>query len=169
MRSTAFKETEFPLVLNAETAADLMTANPISLRATATVRQSVALLIDRGFSAAPVIDRAGRPVGVLSRADLLVHDRERVEYVAAVPDYYERTELKTAQGELLTGFEVENVDTTTVEEMMTPVVFSVTPDTPARQVVARMIALKVHRLFVVDSNGALIGVISAMDVLRFLQ
>ena len=35
---------------------------------------------DRGFSAAPVIDAAGRPVGVLSRTDLLVHEREQTHH-----------------------------------------------------------------------------------------
>src|SRR5262249_21708562 len=58
------------LTLTAETAADLMTPNPVSIRDVATVREAVALLTDKGFSAAPVIDQAGRPIGVLSRADI---------------------------------------------------------------------------------------------------
>src|SRR5262249_28883167 len=81
-----------PLYLAAETAADLMTPDPVSIRADATLREALALLIDRGFSAAPVIDAAGRPVGVLSRTDLLVHDRETVEYLTPVPEYYDRAE-----------------------------------------------------------------------------
>jgi predicted transcriptional regulator len=32
-----------------------------------------------------------------------------------------------------------------------------------------MLGLKVHRLFVVDAAGVLVGVISALDVLRHLQ
>jgi hypothetical protein len=32
-----------------------------------------------------------------------------------------------------------------------------------------MLALKVHRLFVVGGDGVLVGVISALDVLRALQ
>ena len=49
------------------------------------------------------------------------------------------------------------------------VVFSVTPQTPAARVVADMLALKVHRLFVVDEAGVLVGVISAVDVLQNLR
>jgi CBS domain-containing protein len=169
MNSTGFKEMACLMVLKAETAAELMTPNPISLRADATVREAVTLLTDKGFSAAPVIDHAGRPIGVLSRTDILVHDREKVEYAIPVPDYYERTDVVTPAGEVLTGFEVESVDKTTVRDMMTPVIFSVTPETPAAKVVADMIALKVHRLFVVDADGALVGVVSALDVLRFLE
>src|SRR5262245_39936374 len=80
-------------VLDAATAADLMPPNPVSIRTGATVQEAVAFLTDRGFSAAPVIDAAGRPVGVLSRADIVVHDRERAHAPAAVPDYYETNDL----------------------------------------------------------------------------
>ena len=64
------------LVLQAQTAADLMTPNPVSIRDTATLADAVALLTDKGFSGAPVIDEAGHPIGVVSRADIVAHDRE---------------------------------------------------------------------------------------------
>ena len=51
---------------------------------------------------------------------------------------------------------------------MTPVVFCVSPDAPASRVVREMIELKVHRLFVVDEIGTLVGVISVLDVLRHM-
>src|SRR5260370_276046 len=92
-----------PLMLGAVTAADLMTANPVSIRERATVRDAVKLLIDRRVSAAPVIDEAGRPVGVLSQTDILVHDRERVEHVAPAPEFFHRADLTTPEGEELPG------------------------------------------------------------------
>ena len=49
-----------------------------------------------------------------------------------------------------------------------PVVFSVAPQDSVTRVVGDMLALKVHRLFVVD-DGVLVGVISAFDVLRKLR
>jgi CBS domain-containing protein len=141
-------ESAVPLVLRAERAAELMTSNPVSIRAAANVREAIELLTDRGFGAAPVIDEAGRPVGVLSRSDLLVHDREAVHFVQPGKE--------------------EQADRTRVSDIMTPVVFTVTPDSPVYQVVAQMVKLKVHQLFVVDDGGALVGVISALDVLRHL-
>jgi len=157
------------LTLRAETAADLMTPNPVSIRDVATIHEAVAMLADMGFSAAPVIDKAGRAVGVLSRADIVVHDREKVEYLEPVPEFYDKSELRTGTGEPLSkGFQVEKPDGTHVHDIMTPVVFSVTPDSPASRVVEEMVALKVHRLFVVDRSGVLVGVISALDVLRHL-
>jgi len=158
------------LSLRAETAADLMTPNPVSVRDNATLREAIGLLIDRGYSAAPVIDDAGRPVGVLSRTDVLVHDREHVEHLAPTPEYYNRDELTTDENESLReGFQVERVDPTRVRDVMTPAVFSVSPEASAARVVSDMLSLKVHRLFVVDTAGVRVGVISALDVLRCLQ
>jgi CBS domain-containing protein len=158
------------LALGAETAADLMTPNPVSIQEEATVREAVSLLIDKGISAAPVIDKAGLPVGVLSRTDILVYDRERVEYVAPAADFFQQADLTTDAGEVLPrGFQVEKVDRTRVGDLMTPVVFSVGLHTPVWKVVHEMLTLKVHRLFVVDDSGVLVGVISALDVLRHLR
>jgi CBS domain-containing protein len=138
------------LVLDAATAADLMGPDMVSIRADATVAEAVELLIAKGFSAAPVIDEAGRAVGVLSRSDLLIHDRERTRGTAA------------------DGLSGEDKGVC-VCDLMTPVVFSVPPDAPAYRVIADMLALKVHRLFVSDSGGVLLGVISALDVLQHLR
>jgi len=158
------------LELKADTAAELMTENPVSVSENASVREAMAMLIDKGFSAAPVIDEAGRPVGVLSRSDLLVHDLENVEHLRESPEFYYRDELHTGAGERIsTGYQVEKVDRTLVRDLMTPTLFTVAPHTPASKVVSELLDLRVHRLFVVDERGVLVGVISTMDVLRHLQ
>jgi CBS domain-containing protein len=137
------------LILWAETAADMMMPNPVSLPGAATVAEALALLTDRGFSAAPVMDEAGRPIGVLSRTDILVHEREQlILQPGATPGV-----PKDAR----------------VRDLMTPVVFSVSPEATAQKVIQEMLSLKVHRLFVVDSAGVLTGVITAEDVLRHLR
>jgi CBS-domain-containing membrane protein len=170
MRTAPVWEAGTRLALQAETASDIMSPNPVSLREEATLREALALFTDHGFCAAPVIDRAGRPVGVLSRSDLLVHDRETVDYLREEPEFFHRAELTTHDGEPLgKGFQVEKVDRTRVRDLMTPAIFCVAPDDPPSKVVHDMLTLKVHRLFVVDENGVLVGVISTLDVLRNLQ
>ncbi len=134
------------LFLDAAQAADLMSANPVSLNADALVADAIAVMTQRGFSAAPVIDEAGRPVGVLSRSDVLVHERERLRSPAP------------AGG-----------DTTCVRDLMTPAVFSVPPYLPADKVVEQLRTLDVHQLYVVDDSQAVVGVITANDVLRHLR
>jgi len=53
-------------------ASDLMTPNPVSVRHDLSVRQAGLFLHDRGIGAAPVVNDAGRAVGVLSRSDVLL-------------------------------------------------------------------------------------------------
>ncbi|MFO0851426.1 MAG: CBS domain-containing protein [Gemmataceae bacterium] len=130
------------MFLAADTARDLMTAGPFSLPADRTVPQAVAFFADRGFGAAVVIDPAGHPLGVVTKTDLLVHNRE------------------TPAGKSDTG---------TVRDVMTEAVFSVREDTPARSVIDQFVALNVHHLFVVDPSGTVVGVITPLDVLRKLQ
>lgn len=52
-------------------AADVMTPNPKSISELASVRDAADFLMKHGVHTAPVIDEAGRPVGVVSRTDLL--------------------------------------------------------------------------------------------------
>jgi CBS-domain-containing membrane protein len=170
MNKSVLAKVSKPLVLRAETAADLMTTNPISIRETATVKEAVAFLTDKGFRAAPVVDVAGRPVGVLSQTDIVVHDRNKVEYVPSATDYYAKADLTAPSGEILPeGFQVENVDRTLVRDIMTPAVLSVPPGESVIRAVGEMVAFKIHRLFVVDEDGILVGVLSAFDVLRNLR
>ncbi len=153
------------LSLTHATAEDLMSANPVSLYHGASIQEAIALLTDRGFGAAPVIDDAGRPVGVLSRSDILVHEREQVRHATLTTseDWEEKPRRICHE-----GFSVEVVDPTRVRDIMTPVVFTVGLHTPAVKVVEQMLNLKVHQLFVVDADLALVGVISSLDVLRHL-
>jgi CBS domain-containing protein len=158
------------LVLFVETAADLMAPNPVSINAVATVKEAVAFFAARGFSAAPVIDEAGRPVGVLSHSDIIAHDREKVEHASDRPDHCARADLSAQLAAVLPrGFERVDIDRTQVRDIMSPVVFSVSPETPAHQAIEDLLARKIHRLFVVGKDGVLIGVISALDVLRHLR
>jgi CBS domain-containing protein len=136
------------LILCAETARELMTGNPLSMRADATIHDAIALLADKGISAAPVIDEAGQPIGVVSRTDILLHEREQ----------FHRARAGTAHESAVQ-----------VQDIMTPAVFSIRQDAPAARVIEELVALNVNHLFVVDGGGALVGVITTRDVLSKLQ
>lgn len=139
------------------TAADLMTPNPASIRDVATVWDAVYFLTTKGFSAAPVINAAGRPVGVISRSDLIIHNREAAEHLR--PPRADRPVVAVEPGGVA-------YDPTPVCDVMTPFVLLVAPDTPVTSVARQMADFKVHRLFVVDDEGVLVGVVSALDVMR---
>ncbi|HEY1273170.1 MAG TPA: CBS domain-containing protein [Terriglobales bacterium] len=126
------------LILRARTAAEMMTPNPVSIGQDSTVLKAANFLTGRGISAAPVIDDAGRPVGVVSRSDIVV------------------------------PYQMASAGRTPVHALMTPTVFCVHPDASAQEVVEMMVGLGVRRLFVVDDSDVLVGVISALDVMRHL-
>ena len=153
----------YTLTLKGKTAADLMTASVVSLHDGASIKEAAACFIDKGISAAPVIDKAGHPVGVLSQTDIVIHDREKVHYLPAFrgPVNYEEIDLDE--------FQIEETDQTEVREVMTPAVFTIPALAPATRVIEEMTSMNVHRLFVVDASGVLVGVISTLDVLRHLE
>jgi len=133
-----------------------MTPDPVAIRANATIQEAVAFLVDRGFGAAPVIDKAGRPVGVISRADIMVYDRARLAWPESGPLYFETADLPRHE------------DGPQVRDLMAPAVCAVAPETPAVQAAEQMVTGNIRRLFVVDQGGTLVGVLSAMDLLRHL-
>jgi len=148
------------LSLRAKVAADLMAPDPISIRAEASAAEALTLFTEKGVHAAPVIDEAGRPIGVLSRSDLLIHQCEHEKTNAGKPDYFFAPTFEPSP---------RKAGKTTAADLMTPAVFAVSPETPVRRVVSDMVGLHVHRLFVVDEAGVLVGVISTMDVLKHLR
>lgn len=152
-----------PMILNAKTATDLMTPNPMSIGERASVGEAAAFLVRRSISAAPVIDGAGRPVGVVSYTDLLPHHSECAFHLVGSPEYYERLGRPAFAEAAVADDQLSACD------VMTPGVFCVAPDTPAAKVVEKLVVLGVRRLFVVDFDGTLVGVISTVDVLRNLR
>jgi CBS-domain-containing membrane protein len=140
-------------------AADVMMTNPKSIGRDATIRETAEFFCNHGIHTAPVIDEAGRPVGVVSRTDLLDYWGRRRDRLAAI-----------ANGETTLDSSNVGVDRPiadlTVTEIMTPIVFQVPMDASIGKVVEKMLALEVRCLFVTDDHGVLIGVISVFDLLR---
>ena len=115
-----------------------MTRDPISFLRTTLVEEAARILTTRGFGAAVVIDEAGRPIGVVTKTDLVIHSRCTAADSCPI----------------------------TVDNVMTTAVFSVRPETSAQAVIGQFLALNVHHLFVVDPSGVVVGVISPIDVLK---
>lgn len=141
------------------TAIDIMTPNPKSIDEGATVRETAEVLQKHGIHIAPVIDAAGRPIGVVSRTDLLDYWGRRRDRLAAIS----AGELTVASASAPAG---SPGDELAVREIMTPVVFGVRTNAPIASVIEKILALEVRALFVTDEHGVLVGTISVFDVLR---
>ncbi len=146
--------TQSRLVLKAQVALDVMSSELVSLEADATLNEAIELFVDRGIRAAPVIDDAGRAIGVLARVDILA---------------YERTiRIRLTDPGMAESF-MGGLDRVRVADLMSPVVYTVKPETPIEEVLDEMRQLKVHHLFVQDSQGVVLGVVSALDIIELID
>lgn len=119
---------------------DLMTIDPVTVAADATIEEAEELLRSNRISGLPVTDANGRLVGVISQTDLLY---------LAVPSVQALIRHRDS------GIRVGEV-------MSTPPV-TIDGERPVRDAARLMDAERLHRLVAIDRSGRPIGVISAMD------
>lgn len=153
-----------PALFTAASVAGLMTPDPLTIRRDAPVADAVSLLHDKGISAALVVDDAGKPVGSISRADLVRYGAKmaRLDGEPDLSDFGEEPSPGTA-GAKVGGGEW------TVGDVMTPLTISIAPDAAPAEAAAKMVQRRVHRLWVVEPDGKAVGVVSAMDLLAHLN
>lgn len=134
----------------------------------AKVRDAAQFLRRWGISGAPVLDAHGRPTGVFSLSDLAGHLTNRLLDMPALDPMAERAR---ETGEFIPtgrGFHFEGFDDVPVSDLMTPEIVSVDPDATIEDAVRVMEDLSIHRVFVRKGEGPLLGVITTMDVLRWV-
>jgi CBS-domain-containing membrane protein len=138
------------------TAADVM-SREISSAARATPLQDVVeLMLGKVYRSVPVLED-GVPVGIITNGDLVRRGGlgVRVDLLRAL----EKPELHDALRRLAaTGKAAEDV--------MTPAPATVHVTTPVRRVAQAMSSRRLKRLPVVDDRGALVGMVSRVDLLR---
>lgn len=148
-------------------AKDLMSGPVRRLTVEASVRDAAEFMLRWGISGAPVEDEHGRWVGVFSLSDLARHVQDRLVKLPTVDPKRERT-LETRE-ELPEGFGFEGLEDVRVGDLMTGGLYSVFPEATLEEVVRALVVQRVHRLFVLSEKGELIGVITTMDVMRWMD
>jgi CBS domain-containing protein len=156
------------LVLAAKSAADLMTKSPKTVRDDATLRAAASFLIAKEISAAPVVDSSGAIVGVISHTDIVRHESQTGSGSRQEAGFYNDITLRCPPALREIVHKIKT-DVVRVRDVMSPVVIKVAARDPVMTVIAEFLALKIHRLFVVDDAEKLVGVISALDVMRHLK
>jgi len=149
----------------AKTVADVMTPNPVSVGPNAILKDAIQCLVDNRVSGLPVIDDSGHLVGILSESDLMwqvtgaplpayIMLLDSVIYLENPARYNE--EVHKALGQ-------------TVSEVMShEKVITTKPDASLREAAQMMHHKKVTRLPVLDSSGALVGILTQGDIVRAL-
>jgi len=150
---------------NIALARDLMSRPVRQVTAETPVRDAAAFLLRHGISGAPVIDQHGQWAGVFTLNDLARCVQRRMS-----PPGPERT-LETREAVIdLLALPREELGRTPVRRFMTRGLFTVFPAATVEEVVRTMTSFKIHRVFVIDEKeGTLLGVITTMDVLRWMD
>jgi len=146
--------------------ADVMTRNVVCVEQSLSVEALTSLFLERGFSAAPVVDDNGRPVGVVSKTDLLREVQDRADTEERVPD--RRVGRREERVELGLGFQITRLARATVGEIMTPIPLTLSEDAPLSEAATRITLGGVHHLPVVRQDGKVVGIVSALDVVWWL-
>jgi CBS domain-containing protein len=136
-RDTARNRRRLPLRI-----ADVMRPEPVTLAPGATFPQIVDTMLEHGRSVLPVVDPAGRLLGVVGDADLIPAE-------VYVPG---RASADGSQPSRAVDLMVRHVDTASPEE-------------PATEVAERMLRTHRHYLPVVR-DGQLVGMVTRADLLR---
>ena len=136
----------------------IMTADVLCVHADVSVDALVPLLLSQGISGVPVVDSTGAPLGIVSKTDLV---REHYENGGA-------RELREVPGAPGDGYQESDLGGSLVGDVMIGMTFALPEDATVSQACALMAYEGVHRVPVVSADGKVVGILSALDVLRWL-
>lgn len=144
------------------TVRDIMTRSVLSVGPDTPLKEVARLLIEHRISGLPVVDAAGRVVGVVSEGDLLVKEQD--------PEAIRHRPLSRIFGESAeTRALLAKAEARTAGDAMTTPAITIGADRPVGAAAERMTADRVNRLPVVE-DGRLVGIVTRADVIRaFVQ
>ncbi len=147
-------------------ARDIMSRDVICVPRDMDLRDLAKLFLEKGITGAPVLDEEGNLVGVISETDLLYYQLSRGDELVLQSDFYQTVKVEGRY--LPSGFQVEDVNTGRVADVMTPVVHSVVETAEIQAIVQLMSRKHIHRV-IVRSGRKVSGIISALDILRLYR
>ena len=144
-------------------AKDIMTTEILTVTPETEIAQAARLLLENRINGAPVVNAAGKLVGILCQSDLIAQQKSipLPSLFTLLDGYIPLTSSKRLDKE------VAKIAATKVAEAMTPNPTTVDPETGIEKVAALMLEKKFHTLPVVDA-GKLVGILGKEDVLRTL-
>jgi CBS domain-containing protein len=153
----------------ARTARDVMQTYLISVNPETPLLEVHRLFVDEEINGAPVVDEAGRLLGVISSVDLLRAVEEEHD-AASTESSYLRDFLEFSGPDWQEGSNdfKDRLGERTVGDAMTRGGITVSPETLVPEVAATLRKHRIHRVFVVDGEQ-LCGVISTFDLVALLE
>ena len=142
--------------------ADVMQRRVIAVSNHATMCEAATLLNEHQIGGAPVVDEAGRCVGVLSSSDFTLRDRQQ-DSASSVP--HRDCEFTVASDEFRGPVQIHYVPDDCVERYMTPATQTIDANLSLVEAARYMSYEQVSRLVVIDDDSRPVGIIGALDLL----
>src|SRR5215470_8903142 len=118
-----------------------MTPKPFTLKPAESVSRAIHLMKEKRIRRIPIVNEAGRLVGIVSDRDLKDVSPSRATTLDIWELHYVLDKLRLA-------------------DVMTKKPFTVTPDTPIEKAALMMMEKRVEGLPVLDAKGSLVGILT---------
>ena len=144
-----------------KTARDIMTRNGVTVKKDQPISDLSKLFIENHFNGVPVLDDAGKVIGVVTQSNLIEQNKNlHIPTVIALFDavlFLESEKKFESDVKKLTGSKIEDI------YHKNPI--TVSPDTELNEITTIMAEKDVHTLPVLE-NDKLVGIIGKKDVIR---
>lgn len=143
------------------TAQDIMNPEVISVRVDQSLREVAELFLEKNFSGAPVVDTAGKLVGIVTRNDLIfTRKKVRLPRSVAILDAFFVLDSPEKMKR-----EMQKIAGSLAGDICTKDPLTVQPQATLEEVATIMAEKRVHTLPVMDGNR-IVGVIGKTDIIR---
>lgn len=145
-----------------KTVADVMTPDPVVVQPETPLQDAIRLLAEHRISGLPVVDGAGKLVGVISQTDLMWQETgvEPPPYFMFLDSViYLRNPARYNQ-------EIHKALGQTVKEVMSDRPVAIKPDRSLREAANIMHKREIHRLPVINEQEQVVGIITRGDIVR---
>jgi CBS domain-containing protein len=141
-------------------ARDVMVSPVVTTTPSSSVADVAALLLERRISAVPVVDEAGKLIGIISEGDLIRRPEADTERRRS-------WWLKMFTSSETLAREYIRTHATKVADLMTRDVITASPDTPLHEVATRLERNGIKRVPILE-DGRLVGIVSRANLVQAL-
>lgn len=144
-------------------AKDIMATELVTVTPSTPVTEAARILLEKRVNGLPVVDEAGRLVGIICQSDLVAQQKR-----FPIPSVFNLLDglIPIASPKTLEK-EMQKIAATRVSEAMSANPATVSPQTSLEEIATLMVSKSFHTLPVVE-GGKLVGIIGKEDVLRTL-
>ena len=140
----------------------LMTEKITCLRPEMSVRQAEEVLAGRRLSGAPVVDEAGRPIGVVSQHDLIAVEADGATAASTGRFYTDVEDYRDLATEPASHADEP------IESVMSRDLVTIGRDARVVEAARMMREHRIHRLLVIEED-TLVGIVTSLDLLQAFE